>query len=105
MDYMNRFQEAFVKEHDLLLKVAAGQLAAIPFIANFLNYTEVGVNYLAVLWMIIFALVLFTFLLLGKFFWKDIFVPLAGVSMLVALVVITGILGYVTVTVAAPLVS
>ena len=105
MDYMNRFQEAFVKEHDLLLKVAAGQLAAIPFIANFLNYNEVGVNYLAVLWMIILALVLFILLLLGKFFWKDILVPLAGVSMLVTLVGITILLSYVTVNTVAPLVS
>ena len=78
-------QERFVKEHNLLLKVAAGQIAATPFIANFLRYTEDDSGYIATVLIIIFSLVLFFFLLLGKFFGKNTLVPFSGIVMLLAL--------------------
>ena len=87
-------RERFVKEHNLLLKVAAGQIAAIPFIGNFLGYPE-NSGYIATGWIIVFSLVLFFFLLLGKFLGKNILVPFVGTVMLFTLLGSPILLGYV----------
>ena len=94
MKIFRAIRERFVKEHDLLLKVAVGQIAAIPFIGNFLGYPE-NSGYIATGWIIVFSLVLFSFLLLGKFFAKDILVPFIGIVMLLTLAGSIALLSYV----------
>ena len=90
MKIFKLIQERFVKEHDLLLKVAAGQIAATPFIAYFLRHAESDSGHIATILIITLSLIFFFLLLLGKFFEKSTksgLVAGVGISMLLTLFV------------------